>query len=211
MNYLCLAVQRAAAASERGSREQAQEYFQERFGEWAKERLEAEKKKMEGRIRYYDRREEKHKEDPKVTAECTERREAVRKELRRLESQLGEGQGGIQVWNYEEKGQCCFEVPDTSGVREPVLMLSMAKVCRIGSDFQVVEETWTCMVWREAGDEGAAEVRSRIPKDLEERCILLDICRESPETVEQFRKKIKKIGTEARKKFSVSERRGRIL
>ena len=51
MNYLCMAVQREVTKKEGfGSREQAQEYFWENFGSLVTERLEAEKKKLEGRL-----------------------------------------------------------------------------------------------------------------------------------------------------------------
>ena len=201
MNYLCLAVKREVAGSERGTKEQAQTYFRERFGEWVKERLEEEKKKLEGRIRYYDRREEKHNGEPEIKAECLRRREAAWEELRRIESQMGEGQEGLQVWNYEEKGEPNFEILDQFSADGLVLMLRMAKVSRTGSDFQVVEETWSYRVWREAGDMGIMEVRGRLPENMEERYLSLDIRRENQETIDQFRKKIKRMGAEARRKF----------
>ena len=202
MNYLCLAVKREVAGSGRGSREEAREYFRERFGDCVKERLKEEKKKLEGRIRYYDRREEKHKGEPEIEAECLRRREAALEELKRIESQIGEGQEGIQVWNYEEKGEFDFEILEQFSTEGAVLMLRMAKVCRTGSDLQVVEETWSYMVWRETGDKGIMEVRERLPKHMGEGCLSLDICRESPETIEQFRKKIKRMASEAKRKFS---------
>ena len=198
MNYLCLAVQRKVAGSERGSREEAKEYFREKFGDCVKARLEAEKKRLEGRIGYYDRREEKHRGETEVEAECSKRREAAKKELKRLESQMGEGQEGIQVWNYEEKMEFDLEIQDGSGRKEPILTLCMAKICRMGSSFQVVEETWSCVIWREEGDKGVMEVRSRIPREFGETMVSLDICRESPEAIEQFRKKIKRLKAEAK-------------
>ena len=201
MNYLCLAVKREVAGSERGTKEQAQVYFRERFGELVKERLEEEKKKLEGRIRYYDRREEKHHGEPEIKAECFRRREAAWEELKRMESQMGEGQEGLRVWNYEEKGEFRFEILDQFSTEGFVLMLHMAKVCRTGSDFQVVEETWSYMVWREAGDMGIMEVRGRLPEKMGEGCLSLDIRRENQETIDQFRKKIKRMGAEARRKF----------
>ena len=201
MNYLCLAVKREVAGSGRGSREEAREYFRERFGDCVKERLKEEKKKLEGRIRYYDRREEKHNGEPEIKAECSRRREAAWEELRRIESQMGEGQEGIQVWNYEEKGEPNFEILDQFSADGLVLMLRMAKVSRTGSDFQVVEETWSYRVWREAGDMGIMEVRGRLPEHMEERYLSLDIRRENQETIDQFRKKIKKMTSEARRKF----------
>ena len=201
MNYLCLAVKREVAGSERGSKEQAQTYFRERFGECVKERLEGENKKLEGRIRYYDRREEKHNGEPEIKAECLRRREAAWEELKRIESQMGDGQEGIRVWNYEEKGEFPFEILDQFSTEGFVLMLRMAKVCRTGSDFQVVEETWSYMVGRETGKEGIMEVRGRLPEKIGEGCLSLDICRESQETMDQFRKKIKKMVAEARRKF----------
>ncbi len=201
MNYLCLAVKREVAGSGRGSREEAREYFRERFGDCVKERLKEEKKKLEGRIRYYDRREEKHNGEPEIKAECLRRREAAWEELRRIESQMGEGQEGLQVWNYEEKGEPNFEILDQFSADGLVLMLRMAKVSRTGSDFQVVEETWSYRVWREAGDMGIMEVRGRLPENMEERYLSLDIRRENQETIDQFRKKIKKMTSEARRKF----------
>ena len=201
MNYLCLAVKREVAGSGRGSREEAREYFRERFGDCVKERLKEEKKKLEGRIRYYDRREEKHNGEPEIKAECLRRREAAWEELRRIESQMGEGQEGLQVWNYEEKGEPNFEILDQFSADGLVLMLRMAKVSRTGSDFQVVEETWSYMVGRETGDKGIMEVRGRLPEKMGEGCLSLDIRRENQETIDQFRKKIKKMTSEARRKF----------
>ncbi len=201
MNYLCLAVKREVAGSERGSKEQAQTYFRERFGECVKERLEGEKKKLEGRIRYYDRREEKHNGEPEIKAECLRRREAAWEELKRIESQMGDGQEGIQVWNYEEKCEPNFEILDQFSTDGFAVTLCMSKVSRSGSDFQVVEETWSYMVWREAGDMGIMEVRGRLPENMEKRYLSLDIRRENQETIDQFRKKIKKMASGARRKF----------
>lgn len=201
MNYLCLAVQRKVAKSESGSREQAREYFRERFGELVKARLEEEKKRLEGRVRYYDRREEKHKGEAEITAECSQRKEAALRELRRIESQMGEGQDGIRVWNYEEKAEPGFAIPDQFGRRESVRMLRMVKVCRTGGSFQVVEEIWSCMVWREAGDRGIMEIRSRLPENMGEGNVSLDICRENQETIEQFKRKFKRMGAEAKRNF----------
>lgn len=170
MNYLCLAVQKKVAGSERGSREEAKEYFREKFGDCVKARLEAEKK--------------------------------------RLESQMGEGQEGIQVWNYEEKMEFDLEIQDGSGRKEPIPMVCMAKICRMGSSFQVVEETWSCVIWREEGDKGVMEVRSRIPREFGETMVSLDICRESPEAIEQFRKKIKRLKAEAKNSFRAGKNGG---
>ena len=70
MNYLCMAVQREVTKKEGfGSREQAQEYFWENFGSLVTERLEAEKKKLEGRLRYYDRREQRGAVDERLIYE----------------------------------------------------------------------------------------------------------------------------------------------
>ncbi len=84
MDYLCLAVWREVARSESGSREQAQEYFWERFGDGFMAKLETEKKKLEGRIRYYDRKAEKHVGEREVRDECSRRRDMAKKELPRI-------------------------------------------------------------------------------------------------------------------------------
>lgn len=61
MDYLCLAVKKEAARSQTGSREQAREWFFEKFGDHVRGKLEKEKKKLEGRVRSYDRKAETHK------------------------------------------------------------------------------------------------------------------------------------------------------
>lgn len=200
MDYLCLAVWREVARSESGSREQAQEYFWERFGHGFMAKLETEKKKLEGRIRYYDRKAEKHVGEREVRDECSRRRETAQKELEWVERQLEGGWEQIQNWNYEEKQEFCSEIFDSPVFGEAVLTLRMAKICHIGSDFQVVEEAYSCMMWREADKKGVLEVRRGIPEDVGS-CICLDICRERPETVRQFEKKIKRMEAEARRKF----------
>lgn len=123
------------------------------------------------------------------------------KTQKRIESQMGDGQEGIQVWNYEEKCEPNFEILDQFSTDGFAVTLCMSKVSRSGSDFQVVEETWSYMVWREAGDMGIMEVRGRLPENMEKRYLSLDIRRENQETIDQFRKKIKKMASGARRKF----------
>ena len=108
MDYLCLAVKKEATRSQTGSREQAQKRFFEKFGDCVKVKLEEEKKKLEGRIRYYDRKAEKHVGEREVTDECSRRRETAQKELEWVERQLEGGWEQIQNWNYEEKQEFCF-------------------------------------------------------------------------------------------------------
>lgn len=205
MDYLCLAVQRKVTKNESGSREQAQEYFWEKFGDCVKAKLEAEKKKLERRIRYYERKAEKHEE---VKEEYLRRREGAREELAYVENQLRSEGERFLAWNYEEKYEPCLEIPDRLDFGQDVLMLRMAKICRIGSRFQVVEETYSYMVWRAAGDKGALEVRKRIPEDEAKRWTYLAICREEQETAQGFQRKIKRMGTEARRRFHAEKNRG---
>lgn len=106
----------------------------------------------------------------------------------------------IQTWNYEERHEFCSEIFDRPVFGETVLTLRMAKICHIGSDFQVVEEAYFCMMWRETDKKGVMEARRWMPENVGS-CICLDICREGPETVRQFEKKIKRMETEARRKF----------
>lgn len=206
MDYLCLAFQREVARSERGSREQAQEYFLEKFGNRERAKLEKERKKLEGRICYYVRKAEKHKGEPELEAECFRRREDAQRELEYVESQLEGRQELFQVWAYEGICESCFETSDGFVLGESFLMLNMARICRVGGNFQVVEETYSYRMWKEAGDRGIAEVRNRIPEDATGSCISLDICQEKPETAQRFRMKIKKMRAEARRKFRAAEK-----
>ena len=207
MDYLCLAVKKEATRSQTGSREQAQKRFFEKFGDCVKVKLEEEKKKLEGRIRYYDRKGENSKGKPEEKEEWLRRREAAQREMECVERQL-EGEQQLQVWSYEDKYECCDEIFDSPVFDESVLMLSMAKICPVGSGFEIVEERYSCRVWKESGDKGIAEIRSRIPRDIEGSCILLDICRERPDTAQQFRMKIKRMTTQARRKFRAAKNGG---
>ena len=166
MDYLCLAVKKEATRSQTGSREQAQKRFFEKFGDCVKVKLEEEKKKLEGRIRYYDRKGENSKGKPEEKEEWLRRREAAQREMECVERQL-EGEQQLQVWSYEDKYECCDEIFDSPVFDESVLMLSMAKICPVGSGFEIVEERYSCRVWKESGDKGIAEIRSRIPRDIE--------------------------------------------
>lgn len=208
MDYLCLAVKREAARSQTGSREQAREYFIEKFGDCVRAKLEEEKKKLEGRVRYYDRKAEKHRREPEEKEEWLRREKEAQRELECVRRQLEGEWEQLQVWSFEDKYECFDEVFDNPVFGESVLMLHMAKVCRVGSGFQVVEEGYSCRVWREAGDKGIAEIRDRIPEDIAEDCISLDICRERPDTAQQFRVKIKRMTTEARRKFRAAANGG---
>lgn len=208
MDYLCLAVEREVTRSQTGSREQARECFYEKFGECVRGKLEEEKKKLEGRVRYYDRKVEKHKGETEEKGKWLRRREENQKELEYVKRQLGGEREQLQVWSYEDKYECCDEIFDSLAFGEAVLMLCMTKVCRVGSGFQVVEERYSCRVWRESGEKGITEIRNRIPKDIAKSCISLDICREMPDTAQRFRVKIKRMTTEARRKFRVAVKGG---
>lgn len=211
MDYLCLAVQRRVTRSETGSREQAQEYFCEKFGNRVKAKLEEEKKKLAGRIHYYDRKVEKYGE---AREEYLRRREKVWEKLECVENQLRGEEKQFLVWKYEEKYESCLKISDRPDFGQAVLMLCMAKICHTGNRYQVVEETYSYMAWREAGDRGILEVRGRIPEDEGKSWMCLDICREAQETAQRLHRKIKKIGTEARRRFcakkdgGVYERKG---
>ena len=85
MDYLCLAVKKEATRSQTGSREQAQKRFFEKFGDCVKVKLEEEKKKLEGRIRYYDRKGENSKGKPEEKEEWLRRREAAQREMECVE------------------------------------------------------------------------------------------------------------------------------
>lgn len=197
MDYLCLAVKKEVARSESGSREQAREFFWEKFGDCVKEELERERKRLEGRIGFYDRREAKHGGEPEVREVCRSRREAARRELDGIDRQLRGGREELRVWYYEGKGD--FDVQVSGG--EMFLVLWLAGICRVGSGFQVVEERYFCSLWKEDGDKGILEVRNGMPGDVAKNSICLDICRDSGEAVERFQRKIKKMMAEARRNF----------
>lgn len=210
MDYLCLAVKREAARSQTGSREQTREWFFEKFGDHVRGKLEKEKKKLEGRVRYYDRKAETYKGEPEEQQEWLRRRMEAQRELECVKRQLEGEWDQLQVWSYEDKYERWDEIFDSSAFGGPVLMLDMAKVCRAGSGFQVVEERYFYRVWKEAGDKGIAEIRDRIPEEIAESCISLDICRERPDTAQQFRVKIKKMTAKARRKFCAAANGGRL-
>ena len=137
MDYLCLAVKKEAARSQTGSREQTQEWFFEKFGDHVRGKLEKEKKKLEGRVRYYDRKAETYKGEPEEQEEWLRRRMEAQREpecvKRRLEGEWDQ----LQVWSYEDKYECYDEIFDVSAFGGTVLMLDMAKVCRAGSGFRL--------------------------------------------------------------------------
>lgn len=172
-----------------------------------KAKLEEEKKRLTGRIRYYDRKAEKHGEVKEKYLRC---REKVWEELECVENQLKGERKQLLVWNYEEKYESCLEISDQPDFGQAVLMLCIARICRIGDRFQVVEETYSYIVWREARAKGTLEVRRRIPEDEGKNWMSLDICREEQETAQRFQRKIKKMETEARRRFR-AEKNGGVL
>ncbi|MCI9135707.1 MAG: hypothetical protein HFI31_16215 [Lachnospiraceae bacterium] len=205
MNYLCMAVQREVTKKEGfGSREQAQEYFWENFGSLVTERLEAEKKKLEGRLRYYDRREKKNREEQSMKGSYMNRRELVQQELERTLRQLQGGQERQEACYIEEKQELerDFQERVISGERQ--LLLHLVGIYQVGSCFWVQEESYFCRGWRSAGAEGVLEARNQLPKELITDSVSLDICPESGEALERFQGKIKKTVAAARRNFRTS-------
>lgn len=202
MNYLCMAVQKEVVRRENfGSREQAWEYFWENFGDCVAEKLEVEKKKLEGRIRYYDRREKRYQEDPGIRSECLQRREAARKEMEFIDLQLHGEEVKYQVCRYEER----YDLYDQPVFGESAPILHLAGICYTGSRFRVTEEKYYCAGWKSVGEERILEVRKRMPGAVTANSISLDICPESPKAAGQFQKIIRKAVTEARRNFHTIE------
>ena len=204
MNYLCMAVQKEVTKKEGfGSREQAQEYFWENFGGLVTERLEAEKKRLEGRLRYYERREEKHKGEESVSS-YTERRELLFQDLERTLRQLQGGKERGEACYIEEKQEPEDDFQERLVSGESQVILHLAGIYRIGSGFWVLEERYSCRGWRSMGAGGILEARSKLPRELTENSISLDICPESQEALERFGKKLKKTVADARRSFRAS-------
>lgn len=203
MDYVCMAVQKDVAEKAGfGSREEALNYFWERYGSCVIERLEADKRKLEGRIRYYDRREEKYKEDPEIQEECGKRKAAVWEELERIHRQLEGNCDRTNICWDEEK----YDLPQEETTKERKLLLRLAGIYRKGSSFLVMEENYYYMKWRISG-EGIQKARERIPENIAAGSISLDLCPDSQEAEKRLQKKLKKMMAEALRNFR-QEREG---
>lgn len=99
-----------------------------------KEKLEEKKRKPEGRIRYYERRAEKHGESRKIVEVCAIRGKAAQEELEQINRQLDEENGAY--------GDCYG-------------------VFHVGNTYQVAEQKYYCVKLKVAGGEGILEVRKK--------------------------------------------------
>lgn len=199
MDYLCMAVQKQLAEKQNfDSRESAEAYFWERFGGALEEKLEEKKKKLEGRIRYYERRAEKHRESREIREICEIRRKAAQEELEQVNRRLNEEDGAYGDCYYEEK----YDIPEQPFFGEAELILHQAGIFRIGSTYRVAEQKHYCIRLKVASEEGILDVRKRIPASMLTNSIYLEICQESPESAKDLTKKIKKIVAQEKKAFA---------
>lgn len=126
-----------------------------------------------------------------------QRREAVREELEQIGQKLCREEERYQICRFEER----YDLHDLPVFGESVPILHLAGVSDTGSGFWVIEESYECTGWKDFSEAGILEVRKRMPKTVTANSISLEICQESPEAAEKFRKKIRRMVTEARRNF----------
>ncbi len=199
MDYLCMAMQKEVAEKKNfGSREAAEAFFWERFGGVLGEKLEAEKRKLEGRIRYYERRAEKHRESREVREVCDMRGRAAQEELEQIGRQLnGEG-GAYRDCYYEEK----YDISEQPVSGEAELVLHQAGIFHVGSTYQVAELKHYCVRLKIADGNGILEVRKRIPVSVLENSTYLEICQENLEAAQGLKQKAKKMMAQEKRVFA---------
>ncbi len=122
-----------------------------------KEKLEEKKRRLEGRIRYYERRAEKHGESRKIVEVCAIRGKAAQEELEQINRQLDEENGAYGDCYYEEK----YDIPELSAFGEAGLVLHQVGVFHVGNTYQVAEQKYYCVRLKVAGGEGILEVRKK--------------------------------------------------
>lgn len=199
MDYLCMAMQKEVTVKKNfGSRESAEEFFWKRFGGELEEKLDKEKRKLEGRIRYYERRAEKHRESREITEACETRRKAAQEELEQINRRLSGENGAYRDCYYEEK----YDISKLPVFKEAELVLHQAGIFHVGGTYRVVEQKHYCIRMKAAGEKGILEVRKRIPISMLTNSTYLEICQESPEAEEGLNQKAKKMMAQEKRMFA---------
>lgn len=101
----------------------------------------------------------------------------------------------------EEKGEVKKNFQERLFSGERQMLLHLAGICQKGGNFWVVEENYYFRGHKSTGEEGCLEARKKLPKELSENSISLDVCPERGETLERFLKKLRKQAAEAKRNF----------
>ena len=208
MTYLCMTVQKEAVEEQSFAiREMAEDYFWSRFKGALDERLQEEKRKLENRIRYYERRAEKHRESLDIVELCDIRRKETEEALAQINRQLSEEGTAYRDWYYEEMQ----EIAEDPIFGKTELVLHLAGIVHMGDTYRVTEERYYCTKVKSAGKEGILEARKAIPENMVTNSIFLKICRENPETETRMKQEVKKMVTQIKKEFRSRTERSQLL
>lgn len=198
MNYLCAAVKREVVTSKKFySREEALAYFQQKFGERIRDRMEENERRLESKIQCLERKLKKYGEDPEMKQKIFERKQAAEEKWEAIERWLN-GEDDQNAVYIEEKFDQYKEQLITEDAE---LFFHMAGIYKLGHRFTVTEEKhyYMCRVAVSSG--GSTEAVKQLPEEMTRNNTSLYICEESPETAERYVKQISKIKAQVRRDY----------
>ena len=198
MNYLCAAVKKEVVTGETFyNREEALEYFQQKFGERIVEKMEESERRLENKILYLERKLKKHEAEPEMNRRLSERKQEAEEKWRAIERWLS-GEDSQKAVYLEEKYEQYKEQLVTEGEE---LFFYMGGIYKFGNRYTVTEEKHYYMCQAVADAEGCSEVIKRLPEKMTKNNSSLYICEESPETIKRYTKQISKIRAQVRRDY----------
>lgn len=198
MNYLCAAVKREVVTSKKFySRKEALAYFQQKFGERVRDRMEENEIRLERKIQCLERKLKKYGDDPEMNRKISERKQEAEEKWTAIERWLN-GEDDQNAVYIEEKFDQYKEQLITE---EAELFFYMAGIYNLGNRYMVTEEKYYYMCRVVANTEKSAEAIRRLPEEMTKNNSSLYICEENPETVEKYVKQISKIKVQVRRDY----------
>lgn len=198
MNYLCAAVKKEVVTGKTFySKEEALEYFQQKFGKRIVEKMEENERKLENKILYLDRKLKKYGEEQEMKQGIIERKQAAEDKWRAIERWLNGEDDQKAVYMEEKFDQYKKELI----TEDEQLFFCMRGIYNLGRHYIVTEEKHSYMCRTVTGLEGCSEAIERLPEKMKKNNYALYICEENPETVKKYMKQISKIRAQVRRDY----------
>lgn len=198
MNYLCAAVKKEVVTGETFyNREEALEYFQQKFGERIVEKMEENERRLENKILYLERKLKKHEAELEMKQRLNERKQEAEEKWRAIERWLN-GEDNQKAVYLEEQ---CEQYKERLVTGEEELFFYMGGIYKFGNRYTVTEEKHYYMCQSVSAVGGCTGVMKQLPEKMTKKNSSLYICEESPETVKKYTKQISKIRAQIRRDY----------
>lgn len=202
MSYLCTAVKKEVVACERfNNKADVLAYFEQKYGEWIRKKMEEKEKSLEHKSKYLDRKIEKESEDLEKQEELLIRQQEIAEEQRAVRRWL-DGEDKKEAVYIKE----AFEQYKTQLITEQeALLFRMAGIYKVCNSFIVTEEIHTYLCRSVTDVKDSLEALKKLPKSMTKHSYVLFVYEENPETMKQHIRQIGKIRAQIKRDYHKEE------